>query len=174
MKSFRKILISLVAIMWGFSTLLFAADYPKVKVALYGALNWQALDGSGMFASGASDGFDNPVVNGEIFGQLQENIDFYTEYYLVKKDDPGTFLFSEGYIVFKGLPDDKNVFGLNVLLEKIDVKMGLFELDFGNTHKERSDGGNTINNPLIGNYLVDPVAKEAGVQVNADCGLFHW
>lgn len=45
------------------------------------------------------------------------------------------------------------------------IKMGHMEINYGDQHFRRSDGGNTIHNPFIENYIMDAFATEIGGEV---------
>ena len=54
---------------------------------------------------------------------------------------------------------------LNALMSFTSVKVGMFENNFGDSHFRRSDGGQAIYNPFVGNYIVDPFTTEAGAEI---------
>ena len=54
---------------------------------------------------------------------------------------------------------------LNALMEKLTVKIGHFELNYGDQHFRRSDNGNAIHNPFVGNLLMDAFTTEIGAEV---------
>ncbi len=54
---------------------------------------------------------------------------------------------------------------LNTLMKYTTVKVGMFENNFGDSHFRRSDAGQSMYNPFVGNYIVDPFTTEAGAEV---------
>ena len=63
-----------------------------------------------------------------------------------------------------------NVAPLNALMKYVTLKIGMFENNFGDTHFRRSDAGQAIYNPFVGNYIVDPFTTEAGAEVYVRSG----
>jgi len=41
------------------------------------------------------------------------------------------------------------------VMDKLTIKAGVMELNYGDAHFRRSDNGNVINNPFVGNYIMD-------------------
>src|SRR6185312_16287003 len=62
----------------------------------------------------------------------------------------------------------------NSIMKSITIKVGQFDVDYGDQHFRRSDGGNTIYNPFVENYIMDEFATEIGMHVYYKCpsGLF--
>lgn len=54
---------------------------------------------------------------------------------------------------------------LDNLFRYLRVKMGHFEVNYGDAHFRRSDNGNAIWNPFVGNYIMDAFATEIGGEV---------
>ena len=61
---------------------------------------------------------------------------------------------------------------LHSLMKYTTVKVGMFENNFGDSHFRRSDAGQAIYNPFVGNYIVDPFTTEAGAEVYLRKGPF--
>jgi len=68
-----------------------------------------------------------------------------------------------GYIQFDKLPF-KGTFWKN-LMKVTTIKVGHMEVNYGDAHLRRSDGGQTIYNPFMDNYIVDDFATEIGGEV---------
>ena len=74
----------------------------------------------------------------------------------------------DGYILM-----DKSPFKLGILhgipallwAKYVTVKVGHFEINYGDTHFRRTDNGMGMYNPFIGNYLLDPFTTEIGGEV---------
>src|SRR5262249_17403310 len=47
------------------------------------------------------------------------------------------------------------------------VKVGHFEINYGDSHFRRSDNGNAMFNPFVGNYILDAFTTEIGAEVYA-------
>ncbi|HLR32975.1 MAG TPA: hypothetical protein VK074_10815 [Fodinibius sp.] len=46
------------------------------------------------------------------------------------------------------------------LMDKIRIKVGHMELNYGDNHFRRTDNGSSIHNPFIGNYIMDSFSTE--------------
>ncbi|MCW3089324.1 MAG: hypothetical protein JWP81_393 [Ferruginibacter sp.] len=68
-----------------------------------------------------------------------------------------------GYIQFDKLPF-KGEFWTK-LMEIATIKVGHMEVNFGDAHFRRSDGGQTLYNPFMDNLIVDDFATEIGGEV---------
>jgi hypothetical protein len=69
-----------------------------------------------------------------------------------------------GYIQIDKLPfiDNKLV---NKLMEIATIKVGHMEINYGDAHFRRSDGGQTLYNPFMESYILDGYATEIGGEV---------
>ncbi len=47
------------------------------------------------------------------------------------------------------------------------MKVGHFEINYGDSHFRRSDNGNSMFNPFVGNYVLDAFTTEIGAEVYA-------
>jgi hypothetical protein len=63
---------------------------------------------------------------------------------------------------------------INNIMKSVTIKVGQFDVDYGDQHYRRSDGGNTIYNPFIENYIMDEFATEIGAEVyyHTNSGFF--
>ncbi len=68
-----------------------------------------------------------------------------------------------GYIQFDKLPFKGELW--EELMKIATIKVGHYELDYGDAHYRRSDGGNTLYNPFMENNIMDAFATEIGGQV---------
>jgi len=118
------------------------------------------------------DGFDLPMANLNIDAQLFDGIRLNLAIYLSTRHHEDTWV-KGGYIQF-----DKLTFLHSQLIDNImksvTIKVGQFDDDYGDQHYRRSDGGNTIYNPFVENYIMDEFATEIGAEVyyHNTSGLF--
>ena len=56
---------------------------------------------------------------------------------------------------------------LQKVMEYVTIKAGHFEINYGDAHFRRSDNGNAIYNPLVGNLILDAFTTEIGAEVYA-------
>lgn len=106
------------------------------------------------------------------FGIAQANLNIDVQLYDGIKLNLTTYLASRhhneawvkgGYIQFDKLPFKGEVW--DELMKYATVKMGHMEINYGDQHFRRSDGGNTIHNPFIENYIMDAFATEIAGEV---------
>jgi hypothetical protein len=59
-------------------------------------------------------------------------------------------------------------------MKNFTIKIGQFDVDYGDQHYRRTDGGNTIYNPFVENYIMDEFATELGDEIyyHHSSGLF--
>ena len=69
----------------------------------------------------------------------------------------------EGYLLVDALPW-KNA-TLDKLMQVMTVKVGHFEVNYGDEHFRRSDNGNSLYNPFVGNLIMDAFTTEIGGEV---------
>lgn len=113
-----------------------------------------------------STGFGDPAANLHLHGDVFEGVDAYLEIYLLP--DPAGILSSTGrnrVVLNQGYLRVRDRLAWHEL-GPVDLTVGKFELDFGDRHRERSDNAEVQDNPLIGNGVLDPTAKQAGVEVS--------
>lgn len=118
------------------------------------------------------NGFNLPMANLNLDAQLADGIRLNLTMYLSSRHHEDTWV-KGGYIQF-----DKLAFLHSKLIDNImksvTIKVGQFDVDYGDQHYRRSDGGNTIYNPFIENYIMDEFATEIGGEIyyHSKCGLF--
>ena len=100
----------------------------------------------------------NLIVN----AQLARGVVVSLENYLASRGHE-QFYVKGGYLQVDASPVD--LAPLNALMQYTTVKVGMFENNFGDSHFRRSDAGQAMYNPFVGNYIVDPFTTEAGAEV---------
>lgn len=139
-------------------TLLFSASGPvlagnNIQMGVDAAARLQALESD---AGNEEPGFEEPRANLHINGDVADNVDFYTELLLNASNSEGNVDLKQAYISSK--------------LGLAELRAGAFEVNFGNQRLTRSDNGQVMNNPLVGNHLVDPLEVQAGVEASSRFG----
>ena len=94
--------------------------------------------------------------------QLADGIKLNLETYLSSRHHNESWV-KGGYIQFDKLPF-KGEFWDN-LMQYATIKLGHMEINYGDQHFRRSDGGNTIYNPFAENYIMDAFATEVAGEV---------
>ena len=107
-------------------------------------------------------GFNNSTANVSLNAQLAPGIRVALTSYLSSRHHNETWV-KDGYIQIDQSPID--FFPLKALMEIVTVRVGHFEINYGDTHFRRSDNGNAVYNPFVGNYIMDAFTTEIGGEV---------
>ncbi len=121
-----------------------------------------------------TSGFNTAMANLNFDVQLEDGVLLNLTTYLSAKHHNEAWV-KGGYIQF-----DKLAFLgsslLNDVMNNVTIKVGHMEINYGDAHFRRSDGGQTMYNPFIENYIVDEFATEIGGEVyyknNGFLGMF--
>ena len=106
-------------------------------------------------------GFNLAMANLNFDIQIEDGIRVCLENYMSARHH-SEFWVKGGYIQFDKLP----MFGSPDWFTKYArIKIGHFQPNFGDMQFRRSDGGNTIFNPFVENYILDAFATEIGGEV---------
>lgn len=148
-----------------------ATEYTGFKLDIGGAFTqgFQALNHSNadtfklaskkLYALG--NGFNLAAANLNFDVQLGDGIRMFLENYMASRHH-NEFWVKGGYIQIDKLP----MFGNPEWYTKyFRVKLGHMEINYGDQHFRRSDGGNTIFNPFVENHIMDQFATEIGGEV---------
>jgi hypothetical protein len=94
-------------------------------------------------------------------------MEVFFDLYISSRPHPSTMYGNEGYILIRELPDaiPATEWLNNTLFKWVNVKAGHFEIDYGDHRYRRSDNAWVQNNPLIGNYIIDPDVEEIGMEI---------
>jgi len=148
----------------------------KVKVGGNFELTFQALGESNTAIAVTKAGFTGnvnsliplthafqlPMANLNVDVQLADGIRMDLTEYLASRHHEDTWV-KGGYIQF-----DKLLFlhsdVVNNIMKSVTIRIGQNDVDYGDQHYRRSDGGNTIYNPFIENYVMDEFSTELGAQ----------
>jgi hypothetical protein len=116
--------------------------------------------------------FDLPMANLNVDAQLADGIRVDLTVYLASRHHEDTWV-KGGYIQFDKLLFLNSNF-INNIMKSVTIKIGQFDVDYGDQHFQRSDGGNSIYNPFVENYIMDEFATEIGGEIyyHSNCGLF--
>ncbi len=130
------------------------------------ALQFQALshENSGqqeLFDLG--NNFNLATANLNIDVRLYDGINLNLLTYLSSRHHPEPYV-KGGYITVDKLDFIKKGF-LEDIMNKVTLKFGHMENNYGDAHFRRSDNALTINNPFVGNYIMDGFTTEVGAEV---------
>ena len=108
------------------------------------------------------NGFNLATANLYLKGQLADGIQVRLETYLSSQHHQETWV-KGGYLQVDKSPLD--IEALNNLFEYVTIRAGHFEINYGDAHFRRTDNGNALYNPFIGNMIMDSFATEIGAEV---------
>jgi hypothetical protein len=150
-------------------------DFDGIKVSVGGdfALQFQALDHETKAPSlGVVTGtttpntlvemgsdFNLPTANLDVNAYLAKGVKMHLRTYLSARHHNEAWV-KGGYIQVDNLDFIKEGFAENIM-KHARVKVGMDEINYGDTHFRRTDNAKAINNPFVGNYIMDSFTTEA-------------
>jgi hypothetical protein len=106
-------------------------------------------------------GFNNADANLYLNVQLARGIRVAVETYASARHHNETWV-KDGYFLLDGSPIDSKL--LDKIMEVATLKIGHFEVNYGDEHFRRSDNGMTLYNPFVGNFVIDAFTTEIGAE----------
>jgi len=107
-------------------------------------------------------GFNTANANLFMDVQLAEGIRLNLTSYLSSRHHNETWV-KGGYIQFDKLPFNGQIW--DDIMAITTIKVGHMEINYGDQHFRRSDGGHTFYNPFAENYILDAFTTEIGGEV---------
>jgi hypothetical protein len=107
-------------------------------------------------------GFNNSTANLYLNAQVAPGVRVALTSYLSSRHHNETWV-KDGYIQIDESPID--LLPVKMLLNIATVRIGHMEINYGDAHFRRSDNGNAIYNPFVGNYILDSFTTEVGGEV---------
>jgi hypothetical protein len=104
-------------------------------------------------------GFTTAMANLNMSVQLAQGIHVDLITYLSTRHHNDTWV-KGGYLQIDHSPWDIPV--LNDVMKYTTLKIGQFDVDYGDAHYRRTDGGNGMYNPFVGNLIMDAYSTEIG------------
>ena len=111
---------------------------------------------------GLGHGFNNASANANLDVQLTKGVRVAMTSYLSARHHNETWV-KDGYIMIDDSPIDNPL--LNKVMNYTTLKVGHFEVNYGDGHFRRTDNGSAIFNPFVGNYVLDAFSTEVGGEV---------
>jgi len=105
-------------------------------------------------------GFSLPSANLNLDAQMADGIRLHFVTYLASRHHNDTWV-KGGYLQIDKLPMI-HAMPVKLLMHFVSVRIGYFMPDYGDAHFRRKDGGRSISNPFIGNYVMDAFTTEEG------------
>jgi hypothetical protein len=107
-------------------------------------------------------GFNTAMANLTLDVQLTTGIRFNLVSYLSTRHHNETRL-KAGYLQIDKFPFDGKFW--DRLMKVMTIKLGHMEINYGDAHFRRSDGGQAIYNPFMENYILDAYTSEVGAEL---------
>ncbi|MEX2363808.1 MAG: hypothetical protein WD597_09295, partial [Balneolaceae bacterium] len=138
----------------------------KVRIGGANTLQFQALthENSGAVPLGEiGSNFNLATSNFDIDAQLYDGVRMHLRTYLSSRHHPEPYVKS-GYMQIDKLDFIEEDFMAD-LMDKVTIKVGHMEINYGDNHFRRSDNGQAIFNPFVGNFIMDSFTTEVGGEV---------
>ena len=107
-------------------------------------------------------GFNNSTANLGLHAQLAPGIRVALTSYLSSRHHNETWV-KDGYIQIDESPID--FIPLKAIMQIATIRVGHMEINYGDAHFRRTDNGNAVYNPFVGNYIMDAFTTEIGGEV---------
>ncbi len=140
-------------------------EFEKIKVKVGGdfAIQFQGLDHSNTNDTIAYydmvSNFNLPTANLNLDVYLAYGVKMHLRTYLSSRHHNEAWV-KGGYVQFDRLDFISDGF-LSGLMDMTTIKIGLDEINYGDAHFRRTDNALAINNPFVGNYIMDAFTTEA-------------
>ncbi len=138
----------------------FTQQFQNLKHENPGAINNTGAGANRLYP--LQNGFMTAQANLFMDVQLADGIKLNVTSYLSARHHNETWV-KGGYIQFDKVPFKGQFW--DDLMKIATVKIGHFEVNYGDQHFRRSDGGQTLYNPFMDNYIMDEFATEIGGEV---------
>lgn len=106
-------------------------------------------------------GFNNAMANMYMDAQLARGIRVSMTTYLSTRHHNETWV-KDGYLLVDGSPWENAT--LDQIMKYVTLRVGHFEINYGDAHFRSSDGGSAMFNPLVGNLIMNAFTTEIGAE----------
>ncbi len=113
-------------------------------------------------------GFNLATANLYLDAQLAEGVRVNLTSYLSSRHHSETWV-KAGYLQIDGAPF-LGVSAIDNIFQYLTLRVGHMEINYGDLHFRRTDNGNALYNPLVGNYIMDSFATEIGAEAYVHAG----
>ena len=140
-------------------------DGVRIRVGGANTLQFQGLTQSGTFAdlNDLSSNFNLATSNLDLDVQLYNGVRMHLRTYLSSRHHAEAWV-KGGYMQVDRLDFIQDGF-MSDLMDKVTIKVGHMEVNYGDAHFRRSDNGQAIYNPFVGNYIMDSFTTEVAGEV---------
>ena len=148
-----------------------SVEYTGIKIRFGGGFTqeFQGLKHENSFGKntttklyGITPGFNTANANLTMDVALADGIRLNLTSYLSSRHHNETWV-KGGYIQFDKLPLKGKIF--DDIMKITTIKVGHMEINYGDQHFRRSDGGHTFYNPFAENYIMDAFSTEIGGEI---------
>ena len=150
------------AIQWGAA---FTQQFQNLKHSKTAAPNYAgtpAVNVDSLITIGA--GFNNAEANLYLDAQLARGIRVAMTSYMSSRHHSEMWV-KDGYLLIDGSPWENQ--SLDRLMDCLTLRVGHFEINYGDAHFRRTDNGNAMYNPLVGNLVMEAFTTEVGGELYA-------
>lgn len=112
-------------------------------------------------------GFNLGAANLVLRAELAPGMNLEVTTYLSSRHHPEAWI-KDGFLMIARSPIDAVV--LNRIMEYLSIKVGHFEVNYGDAHFRRTDNGHAVANPFVENLILDAFATEIGGEVYGRVG----
>lgn len=146
-------------------------EYDGFRIRLGGAntLQFQALRNDGPGPDLESN-FNLATSNLDLDVQLHRGLRMHLRTYLSSRNHTEAWV-KGGYLQADRLDFIREGF-LDNIMDKVTIKVGHMTMNYGDAHFRRSDNGQALFNPFVGNYIMDSFTNEVGGEVYYKDGGF--
>jgi hypothetical protein len=106
-------------------------------------------------------GFNNAVANLFLNVQIARGVRVAVETYASARHHQETWV-KDGYFLIDASPIENPL--LDRIMEYTTLKVGHFEVNYGDQHFRRTDNGQALFNPFVGNLIIDDFTTEIGAE----------
>ena len=140
-------------------------DGLQVRIGGSNTLQFQALTQSGNYEdlNDLIPNFNLATSNLDFDVQLHNGLRMHLRTYLSSRHHAEAWV-KGGYMQVDRLDFIQEGF-LDELMDKVTIKVGHMQINYGDAHFRRSDNGQAIYNPFVGNYIMDTFTTEVGGEV---------
>jgi len=114
----------------------------------------------------SSPNFALSMANLYLNSYLADGVTLNVTLYLASKHHNETWV-KGGYVQFDKIPFIKSEL-LDNIMKYTTIKVGQMDVNYGDSHFRRSDGGNGMYNAFMDNYIMDEFATEIGAEADVN------
>ncbi|MCB0516781.1 MAG: hypothetical protein R2798_01965 [Chitinophagales bacterium] len=147
-------------------------DGVKIKVGADFALQFQGLSQETAYTGDTlvelSNNFNLPTANLNLDAQLADGMRVHLRTYLSSRHHTESYV-EGGYLQIDRLDFIKEGF-LSGFMDLATIRVGMDEINYGDTHFRRSNNALAIYNPFVGNYIMDSYTTEPYLELTLQGG----